>query len=304
MNIKDGISGVANGKCVAARVCGGGARTVTACLREALPAPKRNGDAQVTCNKANRRLKKVVVFLVGVLMVASLSDARGTRVTSPTAEKNNYFDHRHSLDTIFVTAYELRNITDIDDSFVKLDIDWFTKNATSRIPIAGSTSFQYSYTESNEKTRIRIAGRDTHGYIVRKYFNNSHFVIQMFFDTNGNIREKGWHFNQTSTSQFKKGIWYYFDELGMLIETIDHDLPFKFTFDDLLLFCRNEGIILPKGYSNDPQRPRIRRELQCPDYNLPVWYIIHNIGRIRETIVIDGISGKVLSRNTTRGLPR
>jgi len=55
MILNDANSEVANDNRGAARVFGGGARTITACLRGALPLPKRNGGGVIGSVVASRK---------------------------------------------------------------------------------------------------------------------------------------------------------------------------------------------------------------------------------------------------------
>ena len=128
---------------------------------------------------------------------------------------------------------------------------------------------------------------------------DSYFFLNKAYYFNGNIREKGLFFIYDG---FRKGMWYYFDEQGNLTDSIDHDKPFRFTFEQVLAFARKEGLVFMKTpvdwdyYS--PWRPKIKRE-----YN-PIsgecwweigWYKGIPPGAI-ERIRLDGVTGKEISR--------
>ena len=203
------------------------------------------------------------------------------------------------IDTIninLITADKMKTITDIDNKFEKFDIEWLKENATA---ISDDKIPDYEYLKNNETSTIFMGGRKTYGYWVWKFFNDSYFAINKLYYPNGNIKEKGWHFNKETIDGFKKGVWYYFDESGKLIKEIDHDEPFKFTAEDVFRFCRqDERCNLVKGYVSKRESSSIRRELQFLDYKNCVWIITNHLSGERETIILDGISGKVLSRES------
>ena len=218
--------------------------------------------------------------------------------------------------TRMITADVMRTITDVDDSFERLDIRWLSRNAQfvhvyERGVMCRRRVRAYIFTEENETSKIRIEGDRISGFSAHTFFHDSHFVIQRFFYPTGNIERKGWHFNwRRTTNMFMKGVWYYFDESGRLIKTIDYDAPFKFTFEDVLEFCRKEGIVLPKGYNTDRLSANIFRRSPLVDIDLlmsenPEWVIVAPINSswYDARIVLDGISGKVLSRDTISTLP-
>jgi len=128
---------------------------------------------------------------------------------------------------------------------------------------------------------------------------NSYFYLNKVYYTDGKIKAKGFSFVYAG---FPKGLWYYFDEHGNLTDSIDHDKPFLFTFEQVLKFCENEGLIFMKTPIDwnyyGPWRPKIKRE-----YNSATgecwweieWYKGIPDGAI-ERIRLDGRTGKEISR--------
>lgn len=128
---------------------------------------------------------------------------------------------------------------------------------------------------------------------------NSYFYLNKIYYTDGKIKAKGFSFVYEG---FPKGLWYYFDEQGNLTDSIDHDKPFLFTFEQVLKFCEKEGLIFMKTPIDTqryrPLRPKITRE-----HNLVSgecwweieWYKGIPIGTI-ERIRLDGATGKEISR--------
>jgi hypothetical protein len=126
----------------------------------------------------------------------------------------------------------------------------------------------------------------------------SFFKISKYYYKNKNIKNKGLGFN---SGGFPKGTWYEFDEKGNLIKEIDYDKNYKFTFEDILNFCEKENIRVDKGpiLQSTGFHTRIYRDR--PYLGKNNWGIswLKKVDII-EDIVIDGTTGKVLSR-TDRG---
>ena len=118
------------------------------------------------------------------------------------------------------------------------------------------------------------------------------------------------------------GTWYYYDESGKLINEINYDKHHRFTFNDVLEFCKKEripvtkGIDYPKGKTlNSNNEPivvtyvtDIDRGESDSDYYMGVkywWQIIYynDFGYKRTDIVLDGQTGKVLSRRLGEIVP-
>lgn len=124
---------------------------------------------------------------------------------------------------------------------------------------------------------------------------NSYFKIFKDYYSSGKIKNKGLALN--SWGDFKKEIWYEFDEQGKLIRETDYDKPFKFTFEDILKFCEKQGIKIDKGpISQNGWHNLISRILENRH---PFW----KIERLKKTnlieiIKLDGITGKIISVET------
>lgn len=226
---------------------------------------------------------KIIIGLIGVLVFFTCQSKGAETDTIPHIN--------------LITADKMNTITDIDKNFEKFDIEWLVKNATAKYPMGKIFSYEY---KKKDNFSIYMGGDESGGYYYLKFFNDSYFSIVKEYYPNGNIKEKGWHFNQQNTNGFKKGIWYYFNESGELINEINHDEPFKFTAEDVFRFCEKEHIVLEKGdkpYAEYGFHTEIRKELKYNDYKNCVWIIRRQInGGENEQIVLDGISGKVLSR--------
>jgi hypothetical protein len=98
------------------------------------------------------------------------------------------------------------------------------------------------------------------------------------------------------SGHFKKGIWHEFDLNGNLTRTIDHDEPYKYSFEDVLLFCKKEHISVEKGILPTPSGHHTTIS-RTEDLGSPIWLIdwvkTEDIG---ESIKLDGMTGKVLEK--------
>ena len=141
---------------------------------------------------------------------------------------------------------------------------------------------------------------------------DSYFSIYKIYDSRGYIKEKGLLIAK-SMSTSKMGTWYYYDESGKLINEINYDKPYTFTFNDVLEFCKKEKIPVTKGIdfpyktmlndSNEPYKAYYETYIGRSDKGTEVkysWLIIYynGIGTKRTDIMLDGKTGKVLSRHS------
>ncbi|WP_346883692.1 hypothetical protein [uncultured Algibacter sp.] len=138
-----------------------------------------------------------------------------------------------------------------------------------------------------------------------EYYSDSYFFINKIFYPNNNIKFKGIVFN----SSFRKGIWYFYKEDGSFSHEVDYDVPYKFTWNDILQYCKDHNIELNKGYIDGGWHTTIRRVSAekiktSPDIK-PAWiieyYVLGGKGYV-ETIILDGVTGKEVER-TQRDLP-
>ena len=142
----------------------------------------------------------------------------------------------------------------------------------------GDTIKNYDY-EPNEKG----------GYILLEHVP-PYLRVEKYYYSNGNIRSK----NIGSWLGFTIGKSYVFDENGVVKEMVDHDIGYKFVFDDVVKFCNKHKVSLIW----DPERGHnwITKKL----YHLePAWYITGYPDKETqkfEIVILDGKNGKILGK--------
>jgi hypothetical protein len=212
-------------------------------------------------------------------------------------QKNKIYQEELFLDYLLHT--KIASTTKVTNEFEIFDVEAF--NRIKKI---------YRY---DKQFNSEIVLEITEGKEDITYFEShpdSYFSICKVYYLNGNIKEKGLFINHTHACV---GTWYNYDSSGKLTEEIDWDKPYKFTFDDVLAFCKKENIPIAKGMDFpskmivQEEKPRkveyithIDRGDWSDDYQGAnyCWEIMYwNTFNYKKTLVhIDGQTGKVLSR--------
>ncbi|WFB67220.1 hypothetical protein [Chryseobacterium sp. WX] len=178
-------------------------------------------------------------------------------------------------------------IPKISNKFEKFDIDKFSKSTKKETDVVREFLPNGNY--------IEMSMANSGKYYTESY-KDSYFMISKSYYISGNIKDKGIMFNVPWGAPFQKGIWYGFDENGKLIKEIDCDKPYKYTFEDILKFCEKEAIPITKGpvLKSTGFHTIISRRIENEK---PIWEIewLKKSNRV-ENIILDGISGKVISR--------
>ncbi|WP_426477422.1 hypothetical protein ACP3T3_19645 [Chryseobacterium sp. CBSDS_008] len=180
------------------------------------------------------------------------------------------------------------NIPTVDNSFEKFDfsvMNKYPKNSLGDVKLFLDNGNYLNITKTNDKIYYIETFKDSYSQLYKAYYKN------------GNIKSKGMGFNGDA---FQKGIWYEFDESGKLIKKTDYDQPFKFTFEDIVKFCVKENIPLTKGpvIQSTGFHTMIRRSAENQQ---PIWEIEWlKKPDVVETIIVDGISDKVISRKEAK----
>lgn len=133
-----------------------------------------------------------------------------------------------------------------------------------------------------------------HGLIPK----DSYFELIKIYYPSGVIQSKGWAY----VNSFAAGIWYEFDESGELTKEVNYDAPFKFTFKDILAFCKKNHIEVTKGQI--PESSGLYTSIFRDVTDGKSWWEIEyspsgngvGFGATMVYIKLDGNTGKVTSR--------
>lgn len=137
------------------------------------------------------------------------------------------------------------------------------------------------------------------------YYDNLPFFISKTFYSNGNIKEKG---VKIVSGNVYKGIWYYFDESGKLIHSIDNDKIFDFSWEDILKFMTENRIPIQVGNSNHGRNsinrfspfifPQSSEKDSTQKYNKPIWNVTYRGDTFNQyyDLILDASNGKMLYR--------
>lgn len=206
-------------------------------------------------------------------------------------------------------------IPNVNPSFETFNFQKDKEKYTKTDLIYSNNSGDYSGTSYNlelktdNQTIIKYYGLLESGKIINPYefiyYDNSPFMIQKTFYPNGNIKEKGL---KIVKGNIYKGTWFYFDEKGKLINTINNDKLFGFSWEQIEKFIEENKIemLLGNGYHGHnsinrwspflyPQSSETN-STQKVDRNL--WSITYKGEGWNQyfEVVLDGDTGKILKR--------
>jgi hypothetical protein len=131
----------------------------------------------------------------------------------------------------------------VTKKFETFDVDAFNRNKNKYYTYSESGAMvSYSYnTQFDSGIKLRI-NEDRGDIIYIEFHPDSYLAIYKAYYLNGYIKAKG----VISLTFDNFGEWYYYDRSGKLTEKTDWDKLYKFTFDDVLAFCKQEGISVQK----------------------------------------------------------
>ena len=114
-----------------------------------------------------------------------------------------------------------------------------------------------------------------------------YFLTYREYFYSGVLKTKGLKFKG---GNFQKGTWRKYNIEGELVEEINYDLPYKFTFEDLSKLIKEKGTIDLYEKNTKISRGMLNGRL--------LWQIKYKkVPMRRETIQIDGITGEIVERS-------
>ncbi|MHB8207951.1 hypothetical protein [Mucilaginibacter sp.] len=127
--------------------------------------------------------------------------------------------------------------------------------------------------------------------IGEDYSTDPIFGIYKEFSNDGIIRTKG----MECFYGFIFGNWFYYDEKGRLIKTVNNDEGYEFGIEDVFFFCQKNSIPLETNREkiDDSLRPIKILKQRMPDGKL-IWIISYADGVSIKTYWLNGKNGKII----------
>lgn len=175
--------------------------------------------------------------------------------------KNNFY--KIVLLTISIACVNISNsyAQENNNKMEKFNIDFFNKNRKNSYS-------NYTYKEGD--TIITIQELSNSYKIIKRLEKSTYSSFKHFYKSNLSLKLKGQKFYDQST-----GIWEYYDENGNLTKTVDKEVDFPFSFEDLVRVMKTKYDIDLMDYR--PQEFDARRDID-PYPNYQVLDYVNRIG--------------------------
>ena len=232
---------------------------------------------------------KIYTVIFFILFIVACSDnSKNNKISTLVLSINN------NDESILITTDTIKQ--EVNSNFEHLDIEWLEKNGEKNSFGKGKFSYRYEY--KTDSSYIQINGDNVNGYSSNEYLQGKYFYTFKNYYKNGNIKEKGLCFHLGS---FKKGVWYEFNISGKLVETVDYDQFYKFTFEDILRLCEKRNLFIEEVISSsDSDIPTTISRYYHTELK-HIWVINWlKTSTIMQTLTIDGNTGKVIKTEDSR----
>ncbi|MET4083045.1 hypothetical protein ABIB40_003014 [Pedobacter sp. UYP30] len=184
---------------------------------------------------------------------------------------------QHKVDEVKKTSSIKKNIVTKKDTIMeRFDIEYFNKHLVDD---------ERNFTDEQGNSIRQLKTAD--GFQEEITNPNSYFATSKSFYKNGSIAEKGEIFHGNG---FLKGKWTNYDENGNIIKEVDYDLPFKYSWEEILLRLKKNKIDPLDNFTTINRNNNNQR---------PVWHVswdtkeeTHDGKKILKNVSIDGITGK------------
>lgn len=190
-------------------------------------------------------MKNYIIIVLSVFCFTCCKSQEDPNASQSIIKKNpiiNKIDTMYYI-PIVTSEFEKMDFKKIKEAYLKLEPQ---QNPEASL-------YGYTYDETFENKIINHDFYETKkegikGGTETTYYSNSPFMIKKQFYPNGNIKEKGLYI---VNGDFYKGVWYYYNEKGDLTHSINNDIFFKYTWEDVALFMKENDIQIylgkPKG---------------------------------------------------------
>lgn len=175
----------------------------------------------------------------------------------------------------------------------KFDVDNYEKRMIANPDYEGRTLEDGSYVREYYIPKPNVDAepfsRNAAQLFVERIEHKDGFQELISYYNNGNIHE----YNQFFSIELEVGIWKYYDAQGNLTKSVDKDLGYKFTLNDIIAFGKRNGVDfhqdgdLQRGFSD-----RFKKNVWTV-----IWIEDLPAGdRVQHVCILDGNSGDVLER--------
>lgn len=158
----------------------------------------------------------------------------------------------------------------MDDKFEKFDIADFNKRRAASVP-GGENLNEFKLDDGTEIFRSSLTEDFDEEIVLPKPV---FLKIRKTFFPSGFIKVKGQEFGglDAGLTGVKVGKWYYFDDLGKLVKTVDEDAKFgKVGYQEILALLAKDGLIDLKTGKN---REQISASFERDENGAKIWIIL------------------------------
>ena len=223
-------------------------------------------------------------------------------IKNTTMQTTDSMNNKVKRDIVF----NVMSTTKVTSEFERLDMELFHQCMEE----SRANGMDYTYKKRLDSGIEIMLDGGSEELIYQETHPDSYFSIFKIYDSRGYIMEKGLLITK-SFSTTKMGTWYYYDETGKLINETNYDKHYRFTFNDVLEFCKKERIPVTKGIDfptqtvlnneNEPVKLMFVTEIDRGYTDTKSWWLIiyyNGYSTERTDIHLDGQTGKVLSRDS------
>jgi hypothetical protein len=210
-------------------------------------------------------------------------------------------DNKPKTDTITSKANTM-NRPQLNDSFEKLNLDDFKGLVITKERIKVDTNKWedvevYEYNKDDGKESIRLTGSFVGSSCYTSTKENSYYTVVKTYFKSGTINRKWVEYTLQKDISLIIGKEYRFNENGQLEKVIDHDLGWNFSFEDVLQYIQNRGLLIKHedGYWTTEISKKESESEDCRKY----WEVIVDTRKVTgkstwEVIKLDAKTGEIL----------
>ena len=268
-------------------------------------------------------MKKIIFFITVFILFISCharKERTGISNSNNTDSIKNIPTQTDSINNRKVKreiVFNVMNTTKVTGEFERLDMELFHRCMEE----GRANNWGYVYRKRLDSgIDIELDGRGrAEELIYQETHPDSYFSIYKIYDSRGYIKEKGLIITKATSLLSRMGTWYFYDESGKLINEINYEKPYTFTFNEVLAFCKKEGFPVTKGKDyptktivienetytlnnyTDIDRGEKQKDFKYTNMykDLKYWWVVtHIFNNYMTEIVLDGRTGKVLSRHS------